>query len=366
MSKERLFLKSQNQQGKKMKRILFFAIIAALVALVGCKGTNEKRGDEHLSEGRFRNAINSYLEAKKKGNISDEFYDNFALALIRAADAEAKNDLNSSLLSGYFEQAQKALDSAKKDEVVQEFVTAVANLGRLQASQETDYGTILNAFAKLDTAMSMAKRKGVGEGAIKSIRAEAENAYVNIALPKALGEEDPVVREYFLLQISVVAPENQKLKEALNKSRLNTRGYFLIFGENLGERPSNRVDKWGYVMAFPSIKITSTSLSGELQVWASTGNNTKFVVDKIKLVSVDGKEVAATQIGSGWCEAEVVVGKKGDERVEKKKATFKGEGKLLNEFQCSANVSFSFPSSFVPDYIEYKDEMGVGRKYLGQ
>lgn len=349
-----------------MKKVLFIAITAALVALVGCKGTNEKRGDEHLGEGRFRNAINSYLEAKKKGNVSDEFYDNFALALIRAADAEAKKDLNSSLLSGYFEQAQRALDSAKKNEVVQEFVTAVANLGKLQASQDTDYGTVLNAFAKLDTAMSMAKQKGVGEGAVKSIRSEAENAYVNIALPRALSEDDPVVREYFLLQINVVAPENEKLKQALNKSRLNTRGYFLIFGENLGERPSSRVDKWGYVMAFPSIKIASTSLTAELQIWASTGNNTKFVVEEIKLVSLDGKEVSAKQAGSAWCEAEVVVGKKGDEKVEKKKAAFKGEGKLLNEFQCSANVAFTFPSDFVPDYVEYKDEMGVGRKYLGQ
>jgi hypothetical protein len=39
---------------------------------------------------------------------------------------------------------------------------------------------------------------------------------------------------------------------------------------------------------------------------------------------------------------------------------------LMNEFQCSVNVSFSYAKSFVPDYIEYKDEFGIGRKYLGQ
>lgn len=349
-----------------MKKMLFLAIMIALVTFTGCKGANEKRGDEYLEEGRFRNAINSYLEAKKKGKISEEFYDNFALALIRAADAEAKKDINSQLLSGYFEQAQKAIDSAKKDEVIQEYVTALANLGKLQASQETDYGTILNAFAKIDTAMSMAKRKGVAEGSVKAIRTETENAYVKIALPNALSEDDLVVREYILLQINEVAPEQSELKQALNKSRLATRGYFLIFGENIGERPSNRVDKWGYVMAFPTINLTSTSLTGELQIWASTGNNTEFVVNQIKLVSVDGKEVFAKQTGSGWCEAEVVVGKKENVKVEKKKASFKGKAKLMNEFQCSANIAFSFDSDFVPDYVEYKDEMGIGRKYLGQ
>jgi hypothetical protein len=38
----------------------------------------------------------------------------------------------------------------------------------------------------------------------------------------------------------------------------------------------------------------------------------------------------------------------------------------MNEFQCSVNVSFSYAKDFVPDYIEYKDEFGIGRKYLGQ
>jgi hypothetical protein len=117
-------------------------------------------------------------------------------------------------------------------------------------------------------------------------------------------------------------------------------------------------------MAMPTIKLTKNSLSGELQFWASTGNNTELDPSKIKLVSTDGKEVFAKG-DTGWCEAEVLVGKKGDEKIEKKQKKFKGKGKLMNEFQCSVNVSFSYPSGFVPDYIEYKDNFGIGRKYLG-
>ena len=81
-----------------MKKI-FIAALATAVALTvtGCKGTNEKRGDEHLKEGRFRNAINSYIEAKKKGKMSDEFFDNFTLALVRAGDMESKKDLTATL-----------------------------------------------------------------------------------------------------------------------------------------------------------------------------------------------------------------------------------------------------------------------------
>lgn len=352
-----------------MKKIFLVSLAAAVAfSMVGCKGTNEKRGDEHLKEGRYRNAINSYLEAKKKGSMSDEFYDNFTLALVRAAEVEAKKDLNSELLNGYFDKAVVNMPEVKNVEVVEEFVTKYATVGKQQAAQEgVDYGTIINAFAKIDTALSVAKTKGAGEAAVKAIRTEAENAYVAKNLADAKSESDPVVCEYQIMKIAEMAPENAGVKAALNKSRKGTRGYFLIFGEQIGEPVSRRIDKWGYVMALPTLKMSSTALNGELQFWASTGNNTELDPAKIKLVSTEGKEVVA-KVSGGWCEAEVLVGKKGDEKIEKKKQPIKKgtKGKLMNEFQCSVNVSFSFDKSFTPDYIEYKDEYGIGRKYLGQ
>lgn len=353
-----------------MKKMFLVALaVSVALALTGCKGANEKRGDEHLQNQRYRNAINAYLDALKKGKVSDEFYDNFTLALVRGANAEAKSDINSSLLSGYFDKAVSNVPNIKKPEVIEEFVTSYATVGKLQAAQQgVDYGTILQAFAKIDTALSVAKKAGAGEAAVKTIRTEAENAFVPAALAEANDESDPVVSEYLLLRIAEVAPENADVKTALNKSRKGTRGYFLIFGENIPD-PSgkNRVDKWGYVMALPTIKITATSLSGELQFWASTGNNTVLDPEKITLVSTDGKSVTP-KAGSGWCEAEVLVGKKGDEKIEKKRQNLKAgeKGKLMNEFQCGLNVTFSFEKGFVPDYIRYKDDFGEGRKYLGQ
>lgn len=353
-----------------MKKI-FLASLAAAVAfsMVGCKGTNEKRGDEHLKEGRYRNSINSYLEAKKKGSMSDEFYDNFTLALVRGGEAEAKKDLSSELIDNYFDKAAVNMAEVKKPEVVEEFVTKLATLGKQQATQDgVDFNTVINAFAKIDTALSYAKSKGVGEGTVKTLRLEAENAVVAKALPEIKDESDPVVSEFGLLRLEYVAPENAEVKAALNKNRKTTRGYFLIFGENIADAAGKRfVDKWGYVMALPTIKMAPGSLNGELQFWASTGNNTELDPEKIKVVSTDGKEAIA-KVSGGWCEAEVLVGKKGDEKIEKKKQAIKKgtKGKLMNEFQCSVNVSFSYAKDFVPDYIEYKDEYGIGRKYLGQ
>lgn len=348
-----------------MKKFLLTSAIALSLAFTACKGTNEKRGDEHLEKGNFRNAINSYLEAKKKGSMSDEFYDNFTLALVRAGEVEAKKNPYSDLIAGYFEKANMNLEFVKNEEVIKEYARTYANIGKTQVSPEgTDYGTVINGFAAIDSAMSAAKRVGA-DAEIQGIRTAAENAYVAANLQSAKDEEDPVVSEYQLLKLAEVAPTHADVKAALNKSRKGTRGYFLIFGENIGEKPSGRIDKWGYVMAFPTLKMSAGSMSGELQIWASTGNNTEFDANTVKVVSTDGREALAKS-SSGWCEAEVVVGKKGQERVEKKEQKNKGKGKLLNEFRCGAMVSFSYPKDFVPDYVEYKDEYGIGRKFLGQ
>ena len=353
-----------------MKKI-FLATLAVSVAFVftGCKGANEKRGDEHLENQRYRNAIAQYVDAQKKGKVSDEFYDNFTLALVRGANVEAKSNLNSDLISGYFDKATSNIMKVQKPEVVEEFVTSYATIGKQQAAQQgMDYGSILQAFAKIDSALSIAKKLNIGEAAVKTIRTEAENLYVPPALAEANDETDPVVCEYNLLRIAEIAPENAEVKAALNKSRKGTRGYFLIFGENIPD-PSgkNRVDKWGYVMALPTLKMTATSLSGELQFWASTGNNTVLDPENIELFSTEGKSVKP-KAGTGWCEAEVLVGKKGDEKIEKKRQNLKSgeKGKLMNEFQCGLNVSFSFEKGFVPDYIHYKDDFGEGKKFLGQ
>lgn len=347
-------------------RHLMVLLAASAVFFAGCKGTNEKRGDEHLEAGRYQNAINSYLTAKDKGKLSDEFYDNFTLALAKRAEQESKKDPQSSLLHGLFEQALQNISKVNSVEKANAIAEALSTVGLNQASAEgAELGTTLDGFAKIDSSLALLKRLNGDFAKIQAMRTQAENIYVSKVLPEALEEDDPVVKEYNLLAIELIAPSNADLKAAHNKSRIATREYFLIFGENIPNK-SPLVDKWGYIMAFPTIKIAPTSLTGELQFWASTGNNTVLDPTKIKLVSVAGDSVFAKQVGKGWCDAEVVVGKGDNMKVEKKQKPFTGKGELRNEFQCSVNVAFNYDKGFVPDYVEYKDQYGIGRKYLGQ
>lgn len=347
-------------------RHIVVLLAASTFLLAGCKGTNEKRGDEHLSAGRYQNAINSYLTAKDKGKISDEFYGNFTLALAKRAEQESKKDPQSDLLHGLFEQAVQNIAKVENVETATAIAEALSNVGMNQATAEgASLGNAIDGFAKIDTSISLLKRLNGDFAKIQALRTQAENLYVAKNLPEAIEEDDPVVKEYNLLSLALIAPKNADLVREHNKSLVATRPYFLIFGENIPNK-SPLIDKWGYVMAFPTIKIAPTSLGGELQFWASTGNNTELDPTRIKLVSTSGDSVFAKQVGKGWCDDEVIVGKGNNAKIEKKQVPFTGKGKLRNEFQCSVNVAFSFQNGFVPDYVEYKDQYGVGRKYLGQ
>lgn len=155
-----------------MKKI-FIASMAAAVAfsMVGCKGKNESRGDEHLEAGRYANAIKSYVEASKKGNVSDEYYDNFAKALIGGAEKELKADVNSEKAEGYFDKFIEIVDKVQSNDVVQSYVNLIADQGKKQSGEEgVDFATVVNAFAKLDSAASLAKRRGLSEASIKALR----------------------------------------------------------------------------------------------------------------------------------------------------------------------------------------------------
>ncbi|HSQ43018.1 MAG TPA: hypothetical protein VLM37_12130 [Fibrobacteraceae bacterium] len=329
--------------------------------LSGCKSKQESLGDEFLQKGKLSNAIAMYTKAEQKGGVSETFYDNFSLAYLRQAEKTAKHDPMSTVVSAYLEQIAKYMKDSKDPKVIEEYITTLARIGEIQATTEDiDYEFILQGFNNLKHAEEVSAQNGkVGASAIQASRNAMESKYIGAVLKNAADIENTVAREYEYLLAEVVAPNNADLKAALNEVRKKNRGDFLIFEAAGVENPSRWVNKYGYVIAFPSIALTSSGLKGELQLWNSSGNNTEFDTKTIKLVSTDGKEVVNKAAGSGWCSG-------ADTMKPTKEKLVNGKGKSLNEGTCSVMVEFSFEKGFVPDYVEYKDNFGTGRKYLGQ
>jgi len=316
--------------------------------------------DEFLEQDKLANAITFYTKAERTGNTSETFNDNFALAYLRQAAKTAKADPMSSLIASYLEQVDKMVAKSTNPKVIEEYATTLASIGSAQALTDGEYEFILQGFSNLKRAEEISAANGkVGAAAIQSFRDVAEKKYVSDVIKSASEEENLVAREYDLLLAEVVAPNNAELKTALNAVRLKNRGDFLIFEVAGVESPSRWVNKYGYVLAFPSITVAANNLKGELQLWNSSGNNTEFDTKQIKVVSVDGKEAVSTTGGTGWCSGANPLKPTKEKLVD-------GKGKSLNEGTCSVNISINLPSGFVADYVEYKDEFGIGRKYLGQ
>lgn len=334
--------------------------VALSLFLVGCKSKQEEMADDFLAQNKLTNAINFYTKAEKKGEVSETFYDNFALAYLRMAAQTAKRDPMSTIVPSYLEQVDKFVAKSKNPAVIEEYVTTLAQIGSAQAVVEGAYEFTLQGFKNLEHAEEVSAKNGkVGASAIQTARDAAEKKYVASVIASAAAIENSVAKEYELLLGEVVAPNNAELKAALNETRKKNRGDFLIFEAAGVESPSRWVNKYGYVLAFPSISIGATETKGELQFWNSSGNNSDLDGSAIKIVSVDGKEVVTKGALGGWCT--------GNDPIKPSKEKLKnGKGKLFDEGTCSVQVSFTYESGFVPDYVEYKDGFGVGRKYLGQ
>jgi len=337
------------------KSILF---LVSIVLFFGCKGKNESDGDSYYKDGKFRNAVNSYIEARKKGKISDEFYDSFVIAYASSAKQTAQKNASDGYISGCIEQIYKNLPSTKKSATLDSVVVALSEIGIAQIKSGFEYEYVLQGFRNLDSAISIAKRSNVSAEFAQNKRKEAEDMIVKQAIENSDGADNTIAAEYTLLEADVVAPNNEELKKALNKVRLKNRADFLIFEAGGITKPSRLVNKYGYVISFPTINIGPTGTVGEIAVWNSIGNNIDFDFSKLKMVSTKGEEVYA-KVSSGICYM--------SDHEGKKKGPIKGSvGKLLSELMCLVKISFSYPKGFIPDYVDYKDENNnMGRKYLG-
>ncbi len=344
------------------KSVIFLASVAILC---GCKGKNESDGDSYYKDGKFRNAVNSYTAAMQKGKTSDGFYDSFVIAYASAAKQTAQKNASDDIIRSYVEQIHKNLPKTKKTATLDSVVLALSEIGVGQVNGGFEYEYVLQGFRNLDSALSIAKRGGIGAGNAEAARKKAEATIVKQALENADGATNEITAEYTLLEAEVVAPNNPDLKKALNAIRVKNRSTWLIFAEDIiGQRASRMVDKYGYVLALPILAISPTGTTGEIAVWNSTGNNVTFAPSKLKLVSKTGDSTFAKYAGGGWCSVDQVV----NGLYKATNVPFKGsEGELRSEKTCNAKFSFSYQKDFVPDYVEYKDsDNNIGRKYFGQ
>jgi hypothetical protein len=330
-----------------MKRpILITLFLAATIILGACKSKTETKADEYLAAGKLRNALRLYMKVEEKGKQSEEFNDNYSLALTRAMAKAAKSDPAQTVINNYLETIPKYLETSQNQAVLSEFVSTMADVATKKIDLDM-FSETVEGFNVFKTAQKFAKNSGTGKATLETTIKSTSEKYLASIFETVDGIDDTVAKEYYLLEAQKVlgVGENAKLEEKLMAVRKKNLGNFLIWAPDVnGVKPSRLVDVNGYVFAFraAAVKQTATSLSGHLQVWNTSGNNTEIKPEEIILVGKDG-----TTQGS-----KSKVGKKCAKRFDSEK-------------DCTTAISFSFAKGFKPDHILIKNSDGEGRKFLG-
>lgn len=327
----------------KTKRVLLTGVLAYSLLLGACKAKREKIGDEQLQKGQLKNALMMYgKHLDKKGDLSDEFWDNYSLAMIRMMAKSAKDNPSSDVVNTYMTQLPKKLDKTKLTSTAKEFVESA--IGVSVALLETqDFRLEVNAWKYLNSAKKVAKDKGAGVPEINAAIKKLEQEYAARFLKMSQDAPEGEAKEYHLLAALVNIPGNAAILEQLQKVRKKNISTFLIWGEEVnGINPSPLVDVTQYHIAFRrgTFKKTGTSLGGLVQIWNTSGNSTSLQGKNFSLHGKDGT---------------VITNKKGISKDCKR---------FDSEKDCSTSVSFKFKKGFEIDFMQLKNDDGIGKKYL--
>jgi hypothetical protein len=342
--------------------------LSLVLSLGACKSKLESSADDYLEDGKYQNAMNLYNKAEQKGKdkVSEEFYDNYSLAMVKNAVLVAKKNATDERLIAYAEQLYDIMPKIKSDNALDTVLLNLGALGISQTKAEFDFEATLQGFRNLDSAISKAKAKSRPVlASLQADRKAAEDIIVKKQIEASTGAENSIGAEYELLSAELFAPNDPALKYALDTLRVKNRKEFLVFEWAGIEQPSRYVNKYGFVIALADPKLGPTSLTGTFNVINFTANNETLDISKIKLISTeqDGKRdtVTARQTGKGECQ-------ENDDMVKKYKA-FKNKAYLHTERECNVLIAFNYKKGFVPDFVEFTSndhgQNKLGRKYLG-
>jgi hypothetical protein len=329
----------------KTKKIVLTGVLASALLLGACKAKREAIGDEQLEKGQLKNALMMYgKHLDKGGSLSDEFWDNYSLAMIRMMAKVAKDSPEGDVVNTYMTELPKKLEQTKKPETAKEFVEAAITVAKSLIATE-DYRLEVNAWKYLNSAKKIAEEKGAGKAEITSALKQLEEAYAAryLKLAADVPDNQGEAAEYYLLAALVNIPGNEAITKQLQEVRKKNISTFLIWAEEVnGITPSPLVDVTQYHIAFRkgTYSQSATSLNGAVQIWNTSGNSTNLVGENFTLHGKDGSVIKNSKKISKDCE------------------------RFDSEKDCSTTVSFKYPSSFEIDYIQLKNADGQGKKYL--
>jgi hypothetical protein len=318
--------------------------------LFGCRSRQEASGDKYRKAGDPLRSLMQYEEALKRGKVSKEFPKNYALVNIQAMAMRAKEDpmaefldilkdTVASLLNQFPDPANQALFL----QTVEEIGASRLKMGSTEAAEA--------GFRFFKTAEDISGKNSAVAAKVAGYRQE----FVGTKLKEVEGDfreaaSSPtagIVADYKMTKLALMmGGETDNMKTLWSQIRkLNLNTYLMYDNDevDLGERPDNRINKYGILLGI--VKLEAGPTSAKIQLKAFNGSSGPIHFDSKGFTLVDRQGNVYTPTGKiGHFSDKDVVGK-GDESK-------------------TGGLTFAYPAGTEPYFVEFKSESGITRKYL--
>lgn len=331
----------------KNKAWLLGGIGLAFGLLVGCKSAQESAGDKFRKGGDPLNALMQYEEALRRGKISKEFWDNYALVNIQAMAMRSKEDPTAEFLDilkdtviSVLTQHPNPANEALLAQTLYDIGMARISMGGARAEEG---GMIL-----LKAADGLANKPADLAAKISQAR-DAVVSKVLAEVREEMSSGEPtagIVADYKMQELKLkVGGETEAMKPLWSEIRKKTLNTYLMYDLEglLPEAPDARINQYALLLGIVKFDRSGNSVKVQVKLFNGAGFSVPFDGKAFTLYDKSGNAYQPASV-LGAAAKKAMVGSKDESKT--------------------GGVNFTVPSDAVLDYLEFKAEGMTTRKHL--
>jgi hypothetical protein len=289
-----------------------------------------------------------YEEALRRGKVSAEFWDNYALVNIQAMKLRSSEDPTAEFLDILKDTVQSVLSQHPNPENEALFAKTLYDIGMARLGMggaRAEEGGVIFLKAADGLANKPAELSGQVKQAMEGL--EAKTLKEVQELMESNEPTDGIVADYKLNELKIkldkVTDNMASIWSSVRKRNLNV---YLMYDQEglLSEVPDRRINEFAILLGIVKYVASGTSVNIQLKVFNGLSFSIPFDGKGFTLVDTDGKTYKPTALLAAAQKKEMIPTK--------------------DESKKTGGVNFKIDSGAKPSYLEFQVEGATTRKYL--
>jgi hypothetical protein len=329
------------------KAWLLGGVALAVGLLAGCKSSREAAADKFRKAGDPLNALMQYEEALRRGKVSDEFWNNYALVNIQAMKLRSSEDPTAEFLDILKDTVQSVLNQHPNPENEALFATTLYDIGmarlNMGGARAEEGGVIF-----LKSADALANKPGDLSGkvqqALEGLEAKALKEVQDLMASSE--PTDGIVADYKLHELNIkLGKVTDAMAAAWSPVRKRNLNVYMMYDQEglLTEVPDRRINKYALLLGIVKYTPSGTGVNIQVKVWNGASFSIPFDGKGFSLVDTEGNTYKPVSLLAAAQKKDMIPPK---------------------EESKTGGVNFKISSGAKPAYLEFTVENITTRKYL--